>query len=58
MNGQEKKIYVNVEPPCISWNREMQYIREVQRAYEEGRLAQNMKIELETDEEVVIRYNR
>ena len=54
----KKEIIVNVIPPCISWNREAEYIDATERAYAKGKLADNMKIVRETETEIEINYYR
>lgn len=54
----EKEIIVHVIPPCISWNREAEYIDATERAYASGKLADNMKIARETGTTVEIIYYR
>lgn len=54
----KKEILVNVIPPCISWNREAEYINVTERAYAKGALADNMKIVSETETTVEINYYR
>ena len=54
----KKEIIVNVIPPCISWNREAEYISATERAYAKGKLADNMKIARETEATVEINYYR
>ena len=54
----KKEIIVNVIPPCISWNREAEYIIATERAYAKGALADNMKIIGETETAVEINYYR
>lgn len=53
-----KNIYVEVAPPCVSANRELQYVMMVELAYNRGQLAPNMTIIEETESHVTIRYNR
>ena len=53
-----KEIIVVVDPPCISPNREIQYIDETVRAYMHGRLAPNMRVVEDTPKRVEIIYRR
>ena len=53
-----KKIVVIVDPPCISPDREIQYIDETVRAYMHGRLAPNMRVVEDTRNRVEIIYKR
>ena len=56
-----KEIIVRVVPPCISGNREQEYVAEAERAYLRGTLAVDCpkaKVVEETPTKVVIQYNR
>lgn len=56
-----KEIIVRVVPPCISANREQEYIAKVKRAYLSGTFTvdcPNAKVIEETPTKVVIQYNR
>lgn len=52
-----KTVSVQVNPPCISSNREYQYIFEALKAYQNNSLAENMQL-VENAENIVIIYNR
>lgn len=53
-----KKIYVEVTPPCISVNRELGYIEEARRQFLEGRLNDDIVVDHETEDAVYLIYRR
>lgn len=53
-----KKIVVLVSPPCISENREYEYIRNAIAAYKAGELSKKVEIREETDDTVTLIYHR
>lgn len=56
-----KEIIVRVVPPCISANREQEYIDRAKRAYLSGTLTVDCpkaKVVEDTPTKVVIQYNR
>lgn len=57
----DKKVIVIVEPPCMSANREMQYMQSVESAYKRGTLAKeypSAEVLSDTPSEVKIRFKR
>lgn len=56
-----KEIVVKVMPPCISENREQEYVDRAKRAYLSGTLTVDCpkaKVVEDTPTKVVIQYNR
>ena len=58
INKNNRTVSVNVEPPCISANREYEYIYNTLSAYDKNALTEKMKITTETETEITITYYR
>lgn len=58
VEADKPAVSVNVVPPCISANRESQYIEQAVTAYESGTLPDNMTAETADDGTVTITVNR
>ena len=59
MMATDKKIRVEVIPPCISFNREMQYVDDAIRRYHNGSLIDGkIVVAKESEDEVLLHYYR
>lgn len=53
----DKRVVYRVNPPCMSENREIQYMQEAERLYKSGKLPSNITVKEEEDC-IIITYNR